>query len=141
VHKLHGVLQAPRYHFRRGPSIHAHFQCTCRGRNPHVKRRCEPSFVAQTCRGAFGLTLCSIGCGPTVTGRTKAWHTAWEKLDELSSHELCHDFERDRHEFGSYVRGQLPREHPHAADTTHDDRAEEGVYLDNDLNTPTFWLW
>jgi hypothetical protein len=27
------------------------------------------------------------------------------------------------------------------ADTTHDDRAEEGVYLGNDLTTHTFWLW
>ena len=43
--------------------------------------------------------------------------------------------------FGSYVTGHLPREHPHVADTTHDDRAEEGVYLGNDLTTPTFWLW
>jgi hypothetical protein len=32
---------------------------------------------------------------------------------------------RDRHVFGSYVTGHLPREHPHVADTTHDDRAEE----------------
>ena len=71
----------------------------------------------------------------------KAGHTAWEKLDELGSHALCHDLERDRHVFGSYVTGHLPREHPHVADTTHDDRAEEGVYLGNDLTTPTFWLW
>ena len=35
----------------------------------------------------------------------------------------------------------LIHEHPHMADTTHDDRAEEGVYLGNDLTTPTFWLW
>jgi hypothetical protein len=33
--KLHGVLQSPRYHYQRGASLHAHFQCTCRGRNPH----------------------------------------------------------------------------------------------------------
>jgi hypothetical protein len=39
------------------------------------------------------------------------------------------------------VTGHLPREHPHVADTTHDDRAEEGVFLGNDLTTPTFWLW
>ena len=29
----------------------------------------------------------------------------------------------------------MPREHPHVADTTHDDRAEEGVFLGNDLTT------
>ena len=40
-----------------------------------------------------------------------------------------------------YVTGHLPREHPHVVDTTHDDRAEEGVFLGNDLTTPTFWLW
>jgi hypothetical protein len=28
-----------------------------------------------------------------------------------------------------YVTGHLPRQHPHEADTTHDDRAEEGVFL------------
>ena len=70
-----------------------------------------------------------------------AGHTAWEKLDDLGSHALCHDLQRDRHVFGSYVTGHLPREHPHVADTTHDDRAEEGVFLGNDLTTPTFWLW
>jgi hypothetical protein len=43
--------------------------------------------------------------------------------------------------FGSYVGGHLPREHSYVADTTHDDRAEEGVYLGNFLTTPTFWLW
>jgi hypothetical protein len=70
-----------------------------------------------------------------------AGHTAWEKLDELGPHALCHDLDRDSHVFGSYVTGHLPREHPHVADTTHDDRAEEGVFLGNDLTTPTFWLW
>ena len=70
-----------------------------------------------------------------------AGHTAWEKLDDLGSHALCHDLQRDRHVFGSYVTGHLPREHPNVADTTHDDRAEEGVFLGNDLTTPTFWLW
>jgi hypothetical protein len=38
------------------------------------------------------------------------------------------------------MTGHLPREHPHVAGTTHDDRAGEGVYLGNDLTTPTFWL-
>jgi hypothetical protein len=68
-------------------------------------------------------------------------HTAWDKLDESGTHSLCHDLARDLHVFGSYVTGHLPREHPHVADTTHDDRAEEGVFLGNDLTTPTFWLW
>jgi hypothetical protein len=68
-------------------------------------------------------------------------HTAWEKVDELGPHSLCHDLKRDRHVFGSYVTGHLPREHPHVANTTHDDRPEEGVFLGNDLTTPTFWLW
>ena len=35
----------------------------------------------------------------------KAGHAAWEKLDELGSHALCHDLERDRHVFGSYAQG------------------------------------
>jgi hypothetical protein len=39
------------------------------------------------------------------------------------------------------VTGHLPREHPHVADTTHDDRAEEGVFLGKDLTTATFLLW
>jgi hypothetical protein len=68
-------------------------------------------------------------------------HTAWGKLDELGPHSLCHDLERNCHVFGSYVTGHLPREHPHVADTSQDDRAEEGVFLGNDLTTPTFWLW
>ena len=67
--------------------------------------------------------------------------TAWDKLDALGPHSLCHDLKRDRHVFGSYVTGHLPREHPHVRDTTHDDRAEEGIFLGNDLTTPTFWLW
>ena len=67
--------------------------------------------------------------------------TAWERLDALGPHSLCHNLKRDRHVFGSYVTGHLPREHPHVADTTHDDRAEEGIFLGSDLTTPTFWLW
>jgi hypothetical protein len=35
----------------------------------------------------------------------------------------------------------MPREHPHVANTTHDDRAEEGVFLGNDLTTPNFWMY
>ena len=42
---------------------------------------------------------------------------------------------------GMFLAGHLPREHPHVPDTTHDDRAEVGVFLGNDLTTPTFWLW
>ena len=65
-------------------------------------------------------------------------HTAWELLDELGPHSRCHNLGRDRHVFGSYVTGHLPREHLHVADTIHDDRAEEGVFLGNDLATLTF---
>jgi hypothetical protein len=45
------------------------------------------------------------------------------------------------HVFGSYVTGHLPREHHHVIDTTHDDRAEEGVFLGDDLTTPNFWMY
>jgi hypothetical protein len=41
---------------------------------------------------------------------------------------MRHNLVKDLHVFGSYVTGHLPREHPHVADTTHDDRAEEGVF-------------
>jgi hypothetical protein len=34
-------------------------------------------------------------------------------------------------------RLRLPREHPHVIDTTHDDRVEEGMFLGNDLTTPS----
>jgi hypothetical protein len=82
------------------------------------------------CPAGFGLMRYSIGRTyahwPDASG-----HTAWEKLDELGPHSLCHDLERDRHVFGSYATGHLPREHPHVADTTHDDRAEEGVFLNS----------
>ena len=44
-------------------------------------------------------------------------HTVWEKLDELGTHSLCHDLERDLHVFGSCVTGHLPREHPHVTVT------------------------
>ncbi len=54
---------------------------------------------------------------------------------------MRHNLVKDLHVFGSYVTGHLPREHPHVADTTHDDRAEEGVFLGNDLTTPNFWMY
>ena len=50
--------------------------------------------------------------------------TAWEKLDTLGPHFLCHNLKRDRHVFGSCVTGHLPREHPHVMDTTYDDKPE-----------------
>ena len=56
---------------------------------------------------------------------------------------MCHNLVKDLHGFDSYVTGHLPREHPHVADTIHDDRAEEaqeGVFLGNDLNTPDVWM-
>jgi hypothetical protein len=31
--------------------------------------------------------------------------------------------------------------HPQVIDTTYDDRAEEGVFLGNDLTTPNFWMY
>jgi hypothetical protein len=52
---------------------------------------------------------------------------------------MRHNLVRDLHVFGSYVTGHLPREH--VTDTTHDDRAEEGVFLGNDLTTPNFWMY
>jgi hypothetical protein len=48
---------------------------------------------------------------------------------------------KDLHVFDSYVTGHLPREHPHVVDTTHDDRAEGGVFLGNNLTTPNFWMY
>ncbi len=67
--------------------------------------------------------------------------SSWEKLDHLQPHELRHNLVKDLHVFGSYLTGHLPRAHPHVADTTHDDRAEEGVFLGNDLTTPNFWMY
>jgi hypothetical protein len=89
-------------------------------RRANMPRRFWPDALLHWCR--------TYAHWPDASG-----HTAWEKLDELGPHSLCHDLERDRHVFGSYVTGHLPREHPHVADTTHDDRAEEGVFLGNDL--------
>ena len=97
-------------------------------RRANMPRRFWPDALLHWCR--------TYAHWPDASG-----HTAWEKLDELGPHSLCHNLKRDRHVFGSYVTGHLPREHPHVADTTHDDRAEEGVFLGNDLTTPTFWLW
>jgi hypothetical protein len=54
---------------------------------------------------------------------------------------LRHNLVKDLHVFGSYVTGHLSHTHPHVADTTHDDRAEEGVFLGNDLTTPNFWMY
>ena len=63
----------------------------------------------------------STRCKPFRTTRKREWVDYATCLVPISQH--------------------LNREHPHVADTTHDDRAEEGVYLGNDLTTPTFWLW
>ena len=35
----------------------------------------------------------------------------------------------------------MPLTHPLVADTTHDDRALEGVWIGNDLCTPNFWMY
>jgi hypothetical protein len=64
----------------------------------------------------------------------------WEKLDHLQTHELRHNFVKDLHAFGSCVTDHLSHTHPHVTDTTHNDRAEEGVFLGNDLTTPNFWM-
>jgi hypothetical protein len=87
-----------------------------------------------TCLADSGLMRC-------VTWPDANGLSAWEKLDSLQPHQLRHNLVKDLHVFGSYVRGHLPREHPHVADTTHDDRAEEGVFLGNDLTTPNFWMY
>ena len=65
----------------------------------------------------------------------------WQKLDSLQPDQMRHNLVKDLHVFGSYVTGHLLREHPHVPDTTHDDRAEEGVFLGNDLTTPNFWMY
>jgi len=41
----------------------------------------------------------------------------------------------------SFLIGQLPREHPLVANTTHSDRGLEGAFLGWDLATPTVWMW
>ena len=43
--------------------------------------------------------------------------------------------------FASCATGHLSRQHPHVSDTTHDDRAEDGVILGNDLTTPNFLMY
>jgi hypothetical protein len=63
------------------------------------------------------------------------------RLDHLQPHELRHNLVKDLHAFGSYVTSHLPLVHLHVADTTHDDRAEEVVFLANDLTTPDFWMY
>ena len=57
------------------------------------------------------------------------------------NNKIRHDLTKDLHVFGSYVTGHLPRTHPFVVDTTHDDRAVEGVWLGNDLCTPNFWMY
>ena len=68
--------------------------------------------------------------------------SAWERLDAISpDHKMRHDITKDLHVFGSYVTGHLPRTHPLVDDTTHDDRALEGIWLGNELHTPNFKIW
>jgi hypothetical protein len=54
---------------------------------------------------------------------------------------MRHDITKDLHVFGSYVTGHLPRTHPLVDDTTHEDRALEGIWLGNELHTPNFKMW
>jgi hypothetical protein len=51
----------------------------------------------------------------------------------LLPHQMRHNLVKDLHVFGSYVTGHLPREHPHVAYTTHDDRAEEVCFSEMTL--------
>ena len=68
--------------------------------------------------------------------------SVWERLDVISPvHKMRHNLAADLHVFGSYVTGHLPRAHPLVVDTTHDDRALEGIWFDNELNTPNFLMW
>jgi hypothetical protein len=91
-----------------------------RGRSEFAKSTFGAFSAVPTCLADSGLMLCVtsvvsmiIDLMSTTCRRGKSW-TAF-------SH--------------------LPREHPHVTDTTHDDRAEEGVFLGNDLTTPNFWMY
>jgi hypothetical protein len=103
-----------------------HVRCLLRSAN--LPRRFWPDALRHFCR--------LYAYWPDANGLS-----AWEKLDSLQPHQMRHNLVKDLHVFGSYVTGHLPREHPHVADTTHDDRAEEGVFLGNDLTTPNFWMY
>ena len=97
-------------------------------RSANMPKRFWPDALLHWCR--------TYAHWPDNDGRT-----AWEKLDARGPHALCHDLQLDRHVFGSFVMAHLPRKHPHVVDGTHDDRKEQGVFLGNDLTTPTLWLW
>ena len=106
--------------------VKEHIRCLLRRAN--LPRRFWPYAMLHFCR--------IYAYWPDSEGRS-----AWEKLDALGPHALCHDETRDLHQFGSYVTGHLPRTHPLVINETLDDRALEGVWLGNDLTTPTFWMY
>jgi hypothetical protein len=65
--------------------------------------------------------------------------SVWERCHpSYPNNKIRHDLTKDLHVFGSYVTGHLPRTHPFVVDTTHDDRAVEGVWLENDF-APQFF--
>ena len=106
--------------------VKEHMRCLLRRAN--LPRRFWPYAMLHFCR--------IYAYWPDSTGKS-----AWEKLDAVGPHALCHDESRDLHRFGSYVTGHLPRTHPLVDNETMDDRALEGVWLGNDLTTPTFWMY
>jgi hypothetical protein len=67
--------------------------------------------------------------------------SVWERLDAISpDHKMRYNLAADLHVFGSYVTGHLLHAHPLVADTTHDDRSLEGIWLGNELHTPNFLM-
>ena len=106
--------------------VKEHMRCLLRRAN--LPRRFWPYALLHFCR--------IYAYWPDQHGKS-----AWEKLDSLGPHALCHSEARDLHRFGSYVTGHLPRAHPLVDNETLGDRALEGVWLGNDLTTPTFWMY
>ena len=58
--------------------------------------------------------------------------TPWERLKDSN---FYFDQDRDLVPFGCYCLGKMPREHPLVSDTTHIDRALEGMFLGFDTTT------
>ena len=108
---------------------------------------------------AVKITKTHVRCMLTYANMTRSfWPHAlaqfcriygyWPKQGGYSSWELCPnhrvylDPERDLQViFGCYMTAHLPREHPLVEDTTHSDRAEEGVFLSFDVSTPMAWMY
>ena len=64
--------------------------------------------------------------------------TPWERLKD---HNFYVDYDRVLVPFGCYALGKLPREHPLVTDTTHSDRALEGMFLAFNTSTPSVWIY